>query len=69
MDKVEQAEKKVIELVEQAEAVMQRYPETWMTEDEKHLQSEARVIRDNVSDAMQKAERLTEAETDRKSVV
>lgn len=63
MDKVEQAEKKVIELVEQAEAVMQRYPETWMTEDEKHLQSEARAIRNHVSDAIQKAERLVQAAT------
>ena len=63
MDKVEQAEKKVIELVEQAEAVMQRYPETWMTEDEKHLQSEARAIRNHVSDAIQKAERLAETIT------
>ena len=63
MDKVEQAEQKVIELVEQAEAVMQRYPETWMTEDEQHLQSEARVIKDNVSDAIQRAERLAETIT------
>ena len=60
MDKVEKAEKKVIELVEQAEAVMQRYPETWMTEDEQHLQSEARAIRNHVSDVIQKAERLAE---------
>jgi hypothetical protein len=63
MDKVEQAEQRVIELVEQAEAVMQRYPETWMTEDEQHLQSEARAIRNHVSDAIQKAERLAETIT------
>jgi hypothetical protein len=63
MNEVQKAEKKFIELVEQAEAVMQKYPETWMTEDEKHLQSDAKAIRDNVSDAMQKAERLTQAIT------
>jgi len=63
VDRVEQAENRVIELVEQAEAVMQRYPETWMTEDEKHLQSEARVIKDNVSDAIQRAERLADTIT------
>ena len=63
MDKVEQAENRVIELVEQAEAVMQRSPETWMTEDEKHLQSEARAIRNHVDAAIQRAERLAETIT------
>jgi hypothetical protein len=61
MDYVENAEMRVIELVEQAQAVMHKQNEEWMTEDDKLLQSEAMVIKDNVSDAIRKAERLAEA--------
>jgi len=63
MNKVEKAEKRVIELVEQAQAVMNKHSGEWVTEDEKLLQHEARFIRDNVSDAIRKAERLAEAIT------
>lgn len=63
MNKVEKAENRFIELVEQAAAVMHKRTEEWITEDEKHLRSEAGVIGDNVSDAIRKAERLAEAIT------
>jgi hypothetical protein len=63
VDKVEKAENRFIELVEQAQAVMNKHSEEWMTEDEKLLQHEARFIRNHVSDAIQKAERLVEAAT------